>query len=117
MIYDHDFGFDDVNLLVMPCCHINSLYYSFVATWVGGTVMAYNMVSFDPENLLKTFSDHKITFTSLVPTHYIMMLSLPDEVKKKYDLSSIKKLLISSAPARKDTKLGILDHVPQLEAR
>jgi acyl-CoA synthetase (AMP-forming)/AMP-acid ligase II len=112
MIYDHAFSFDDTTLLVMPCCHINSLNYSFVNTWVGGTVMAYNMVSFDPENLLKTFSDHRITFTSLVPTHYIMMLSLPDEVKAKYDLTSIKKLLISSAPARRDTKLGILKMFP-----
>ena len=108
-IFDHDFNIDDVNLLVMPCCHVNSLFYSYVATWVGGTVMAYNMVSFNPENLLKTFSDHKVTFTSLVPTHYIMMLALPDEVKKKYDLTSVKKLLISSAPARRDTKLGILE--------
>ena len=108
-IFDHQFDFDDVNLLVMPCCHVNSLFYSYVATWVGGTVMAYNMVSFNAEDLLKTFSDHKVTFTSLVPTHYIMMLALPDDVKKKYDLTSIKKLLISSAPARRDTKLGILE--------
>ncbi len=108
-IFDHQFDFDDVNLLVMPCCHVNSLFYSYVVTWVGGTVMAYNMVSFNPEDLLKTFSDHRVTFTSLVPTHYIMMLALPDDVKKKYDLTSIKKLLISSAPARRDTKLGVLD--------
>jgi fatty-acyl-CoA synthase len=112
MIYDHDFSFDDIPLLVMPCCHINSLNYSFVNTWVGATVMCYNMVSFDPEDLLKTFSDHKITFTSLVPTHYIMMLALPDTVKAKYDLTSVKKLLISSAPARRDTKLGILAMFP-----
>ena len=111
-IFDHQFDFNDVNLLVMPCCHVNSLFYSFVATWVGGAVMAYNMVSFNPEDLLKTFSDHRVTFTSLVPTHYIMMLALPDEVKKKYDLTSIKKLLISSAPARRDTKLGVLKMFP-----
>jgi fatty-acyl-CoA synthase len=111
-IFDHDFKTDDVVLLVMPCCHVNSLYNSFSLTWVGATVMAYNLVSFDPEDLLKTFSAHKITFTSLVPTHYIMMLALPDEVKNKYDLSTIKKLLISSAPARKDTKLAILDMFP-----
>ena len=108
-IYDQQFNSDDCNLLVMPCCHVNSLFYSFVVTWVGGTVVAYNMVSFNPEELLKTFQDLKVTFTSLVPTHYIMMLTLPDEVKKKYELSSIKKLLISSAPARKDTKLGVLE--------
>jgi fatty-acyl-CoA synthase len=111
-IYEHEFEFNDTNLLVMPCCHVNSLFYSFVITWIGGTVMCYNMVSFDPEKLLKAFSDHKVTFTSLVPTHYIMMLALPSEVKKKYDLTHIKKLLISSAPARRDTKLGILDMFP-----
>ncbi len=115
MIYDHAFNFDDTNLLVMPCCHVNSLFYSFVVTWVGGTVMTYNMVSFNPENLLKTFSEHKVTFTSLVPTHYIMMLALPDDVKKKYDLTCVKKLLISSAPARKDTKLGVLKMFPNSE--
>lgn len=108
-IYDHEFTFDDVNLLVMPCCHVNSLFYSFVVTWVGGTVMAYNMVSFNPEELLRTFAEHKVTFTSLVPTHYIMMLALPAEVKSKYDLGSVKKLLISSAPARRDTKLGVME--------
>jgi len=114
-IFDHDFKTEDVVLLVMPCCHVNSLYNSFPITWLGGTVMAYNMVSFDSEDLLKTFSEHGVTFTSLVPTHYIMMLALSSDVKKKYDLTSIKKLLISSAPARRDTKLGILEMFPNSE--
>jgi acyl-CoA synthetase (AMP-forming)/AMP-acid ligase II len=114
-IYDHNFVHDEVILIVMPCCHVNSIFYSFSITWIGGTVMTYNMASFVPETLLKTFSDHKVTFTSLVPTHYIMMLALSDEIKKKYDLTSIKKLLISSAPARRDTKLGIVEMFPNSE--
>lgn len=109
MLFDHEFGHDDTVLLVMPLCHVNSLMYSYVFTWVGGTAMAYNMVSFDPEDLLRTFQDHKITFTSLVPTHYIMILSLPDEIKKKYDVSSIRTLLTSSAPMRRDTKLAVME--------
>ncbi len=108
-IPEHDFEFDDRVLLVLPMCHINSVYYSFVFTYIGGTCMAYNMRSFDPEDLLKTMAEYKITFTSLVPTHYIMMLSLPDEVKKKYDVSCVKKLLISSAPARRETKIAIME--------
>ena len=62
--------------------------------------MTYNMVSFVPETLLKTFSDHKVTFTSLVPTHYIMMLALSDEIKKKYDLTQSKEAahLLRSCP-------------------
>jgi fatty-acyl-CoA synthase len=114
-IFDHDFKTEDVVLLVMPCCHVNSVYNSFPVTWLGGTVMCYNMVSFNAEDLLRTFSEHKVTFTSLVPTHYIMMLALPEDVKKKYDLTTIKKLLISSAPARRDTKLGILEMFPNSE--
>jgi fatty-acyl-CoA synthase len=112
MMHEHHFTFDDTNLMVMPCCHSNSIKYSFVVTWAGGTVMTYNMVNFNPEDLLKTISGHGITFTSLVPTHYVMLLSLPDEIKNRYDVSRVRKLLISSAPARKDTKLGIMKMFP-----
>jgi acyl-CoA synthetase (AMP-forming)/AMP-acid ligase II len=105
----------DKPLLVMPTCHVNSIFYSFPYTYVAAPVMIYNMVSFDPEDLLKTFDEYKITFTSLVPTHYAMLLSLPDAVRKKYDVSSVRQLLISSAPARKELKLKIMDYFQAAE--
>jgi fatty-acyl-CoA synthase len=105
----------DKVMLVMPMCHVNSIFYSFPYTLVSAPVFVYNMVSFDPEDLLKTISDYKITFTSLVPTHYIMILALPEEVKKKYDVACIRQLLISSAPARKDLKAAIMDHFENAE--
>jgi len=73
---------DDKVMLVMPMCHINSIFYSFSYSYVGASCFVYNMISFDPEDLLSTIDREKITFTSLVPTHYIMMLALPDEVKR-----------------------------------
>ena len=106
---------DDCVMLVMPMCHINSIFYSFTYTYVSARVFVYNMISFDPLDLLKTIEKEKVTFTSLVPTHYIMMLALPDEVKRKIDVSSIRQLLISSAPARKDTKLAIMDYFKNAE--
>jgi len=105
----------DKPMLVMPMCHVNSIYYSFPYTYISAPVMVYNMISFDAEDLLKTISDFKITFTSLVPTHYIMLLSLTDELKQKYDVSSIRQLLISSAPARKDLKLAIMEYFKSAE--
>ncbi|RPJ11475.1 MAG: long-chain fatty acid--CoA ligase, partial [Deltaproteobacteria bacterium] len=60
----------DCVMLVMPMCHINSIYYSFTYTYVSAKVYVYNMISFDPLDLLKTIEKEKITFTSLVPTHY-----------------------------------------------
>jgi fatty-acyl-CoA synthase len=106
---------DDCVMLVMPMCHVNSIFYSFAYTYVSAKCFVYNMISFDPEDLLRTIEREKITFTSLVPTHYIMMLSLPDEIKKSINVSSIRQLLISSAPARKDTKLAIMDYFKNAE--
>jgi acyl-CoA synthetase (AMP-forming)/AMP-acid ligase II len=105
----------DKVMLVMPMCHVNSLLYSFPYTLITAPVFVYNMVSFDPEDLLRTIEKYKITFTSLVPTHYIMILALPDKVKNSIDVSSIRQLLISSAPARKDLKLAIMDYFKNSE--
>jgi acyl-CoA synthetase (AMP-forming)/AMP-acid ligase II len=91
-------------------CHANSLYFSHTFTHLGATCVIDNRKSFDAEALLATLAREKVTFTSLVPTHYIMTLSLQEAVKAKYDVSRVEKLMISSAPARKETKLAILEH-------
>jgi fatty-acyl-CoA synthase len=101
---------DDTALLVMPMCHANSLYFSQTFVHLGATCVIDDRRSFDPEALLATLAGQKVTFTSLVPTHYIMMLGLPDAVKAKYDVSRVEKLMVSSAPARRETKLAILEH-------
>jgi acyl-CoA synthetase (AMP-forming)/AMP-acid ligase II len=108
-----DMGFtaDDTGLLVMPMCHANSLYFSFAFTYLGATCVVDDRKSFDPEHLLATLASG-VTFTSLVPTHYIMLQSLPDAVKREHDLGRVSKLMISSAPARRETKLGIMEQFP-----
>src|SRR5262249_57067539 len=55
-------------------------------------------------------ADVGATFTSLVPTHYIMMLSLPEKTRARYNVDAVTKLMISSAPARRDTKLAIMEY-------
>ena len=104
------FSADDTGLLVMPMCHANSLYFGTTFVHLGATVIVDDHRSFDPEALLATLARERVTFTSLVPTHYIMILALPEEVKARYDMSSVGKLMISSAPARKATKVAILDY-------
>ena len=104
------FSADDTGLLVMPMCHANSLYFGTTFVHLGATVIVDDHRSFDPEALLATLARERVTFTSLVPTHYIMILALPEEVKARYDMSSVGKLMISSAPARKATKVAILEY-------
>lgn len=103
------FTSQDIALLVMPMCHANSLYFSHTFAHLGATCVIDDSQHFDPEKLLSTLALERITFTSLVPTHFIMMLGLPDAVKTQYDVSAVGRLMISSAPARKDTKLAILE--------
>jgi len=73
----------------------------------GASSRIYDAKSFDPEQLLRALAHERATFTSLVPTHYIMMLDCPT-LCAGCDVDSVRKLLISSAPERKDTKLAIL---------
>ncbi|MGO9121737.1 MAG: class I adenylate-forming enzyme family protein [Desulfomonilaceae bacterium] len=96
-------------------CHVNSIFYSFPYTMLTAPICVYNEASFNAEDFLATVEKYKITFASLVPTHYIMILSLPDEIKKKYDVSSMRQLLVSSAPIRKDTKIAVLDFFKNAE--
>ncbi len=104
------FGRDDTALLVMPMCHANSLYFSHTFVHLGATCVVDDRKSFDAEALLAALAREKITFTSLVPTHFIMMLGLPEATKARHDVSAVAKLMISSAPVRRETKLAILEH-------
>jgi acyl-CoA synthetase (AMP-forming)/AMP-acid ligase II len=103
---------DDTGLLVMPLCHANSLYFGVTFAMVGATIVVDDRAHFDPAALLAQLARDRITFTSLVPTHYVMMLDLPSDVKAGHDLQPVGKLLISSAPARRDTKLAIMELFP-----
>ena len=100
----------DSALLVMPMCHANSLFFFGAFTYCGAPCKIYSRKSFDPEHLVRTLAEGGATFTSLVPTHYIMMLALSPEVRRRYNVNAVTKLMISSAPARRDTKLEIMEY-------
>ena len=106
------FTSEDTALLVMPLCHANSLYFGTTFAHLGATCHIEDRRSFEPLSLLRTLAEDRVTFTSLVPTHYIMLLALPPDLKRQFDLSAVDKLMISSAPARQETKLGIMALFP-----
>lgn len=111
---DYGFSEKDVCLNVMPLCHINSVFFSFLFLYLGGTVYVHFAQSFKPEEILQIIEKEKITFISLIPTHYNLILSLPEDYQKP-DVGSIRKLLCSSAPARKSIKKAIMDFFPGVE--
>jgi len=112
-----DFGFSekDKGMIIMPLYHVNSTFYGPLFLYIGGSLFVGRDKGFDPVELLRTFSEEKITFTSLIPTHYSLILNVPEDMHKQFDVSSVRKLLCSSAPARVHIKQGILQVFPNVE--
>jgi acyl-CoA synthetase (AMP-forming)/AMP-acid ligase II len=111
-----DFGFNehDYCMNVMPLCHINSTFFTFTFLYIGGSVYIHPARSFRPEEILEIVEREKITFISLIPTHYNLILNASDDAKNR-DVSSVRKLLCSSAPVRKSMKLAIMEFFPGVE--
>ena len=111
-----DFGFNDHDncMNVMPLCHINSTFFTFTFLYIGASVYIHPARSFRPEEILEIVEREKITFISLIPTHYNLILNVSDEAKNR-DVSSIRKLLCSSAPVRKSMKMAIMEFFPGVE--
>jgi len=112
-----DFGFtsQDVCLNVMPLCHVNSTFFTFTFTYIGGGACIHPARSFRPLEILEVIEREKITFISLIPTHYNIILNAPREEAEKYDTSSIRKLLCSSAPVLAECKRQVMEFFPGVE--
>jgi acyl-CoA synthetase (AMP-forming)/AMP-acid ligase II len=112
-----EFGFseNDYGMIVMPLYHVNSTFYGPLFLYIGASLYVGRDKGFDPVELLKVMSREKMTFTSLIPTHYNMILNVPEDMRKKHDVSSVRKLLCSSAPVRSHVKKGILKCFPNVE--
>ena len=67
---------NDTALLVMPLFHANSLFFATAFAYCGASTWSYDRKQFRSGALLGRCPTEQVTFTSLVPTHYIMMLAL-----------------------------------------
>lgn len=62
----------------------------------GGTVVP--MRKFSPEGFLQAIQDERINWTFVAPTMLERVLALPDDVKRRYRLSSMRTLICAAAP-------------------
>jgi long-chain acyl-CoA synthetase len=64
---------------------------------------------FDPEDLLRLIERYRITHLHMVPTMFVRLLKLSDEVKKKYDISSLRFVVHAAAPCPVDIKRRMIE--------
>jgi fatty-acyl-CoA synthase len=102
----------DDALLVMPMCHANSLNFFTAFLGIGATVTVFSRASFDAALCLRTIGEMGVTFSSLTPTHFSMMLDVPEADRGDAGFEQVAKLMISSAPARVETKRAVMEMFP-----
>ena len=56
------------------------------------------MPRFEPEEFLRLVEAQRITHAQTVPTMFVRLLDLPDEVRRRYDLSSLECVVHAAAP-------------------
>ena len=84
-----------------PLYHAAPLMFNIRSIRFGGTSVV--MEKFDAESALALIEKYQITHSQWVPTHFIRMLRLPDDVRARYDLSSHRVAVHAAAPGRCQT--------------
>ena len=73
----------------------------------GGTVII--MEKFDPEQYLSLVERYRVAHSQLVPTMFSRMLKLPEQVRSRYDLSSLEIAVHAAAPCPVPVKQQMID--------
>lgn len=96
-----------VSLNVGPLYHGAPLSGMITAQRLGGTFVTQR--KFDAEGVLRAVQDHKVCIAQFVPTMFVRILALPDEVRKGYDMSSLKLAIHAAAPCPVEIKRRMID--------
>ena len=90
-----------------PLYHAAPLRHTMVTINMGGTV--FIMDRFDAEASLRLIQDERITHCQWVPTMFVRMLRLPDDVRLSYDMSSLEMAVHAAAPCPVDIKERMIE--------
>jgi acyl-CoA synthetase (AMP-forming)/AMP-acid ligase II len=101
------FGEGDVYLSPAPLYHSAPLVWSMTAIRFGGTAVV--MERFDPEECLRLIEQHRVTHAQFVPTMFVRMLKLPDEVRAAADVSSLRSVVHAAAPCAPEVKRRMIE--------
>jgi long-chain acyl-CoA synthetase len=79
-----------------PLYHAAPLRWSMSIHRMGGTVVV--LEKFDPEGALEAIEKYRCDSGQFVPTHFVRMLKLPEDVRARYDVSSMRSAVHAAAP-------------------
>ncbi len=99
---------EDLHLCTGPLYHAAPLAFSLAAPLHAGVGVVL-MDGWDPEAMLRLVEDHRITHTHLVPIMFHRLLAVAEDVRAKYDVSSVRMVIHGAAPCPVQVKHGMID--------
>jgi acyl-CoA synthetase (AMP-forming)/AMP-acid ligase II len=97
---------DDVHLVAGPLYHSAPGGFALYAHALGQTVVV--MPRFDAEEALRTIERHRCTTTFMAPILLKRLVDLPAETRGRYDVSSMRSIVVAAAPCPMRVKEAIL---------
>jgi acyl-CoA synthetase (AMP-forming)/AMP-acid ligase II len=90
--YTFESTYDDTHLVAGPLYHAAPYAWAIFSLILGNTVVI--MPRFDAEEFLRLVQEYRVTTTWVVPTMLNRIVNLPDNVKDRYDTSSIRSMTV-----------------------
>lgn len=98
---------EGVHLVTGPLYHAAPGGFGTASLHLGHTLVL--MDKWDAEDTLRLVERHRVTSTHMVPTMFHRMLALPDAVKRRYDLSSLRAVIHGAAPIGVEAKKALIE--------
>ncbi len=90
-----------------PLYHAAPLAFSSAQHRIGATVVA--MRRFDAEQALRLIESQRIDTSQWVPTHFRRLTQLPEDVRGRYDVSSLRVAVHAAAPCPVPLKRAMIE--------
>jgi long-chain acyl-CoA synthetase len=100
-------GPGSVYLSPAPLCHSAPLVFCMSMHRIGATTVV--MERFDAQRCLELIERHGVTHAQFVPTHFIRLLQLPDDVRGRYRLDSLRHVQHAAAPCPVPVKRRMIE--------
>ncbi|MDB5610803.1 MAG: long-chain fatty acid--CoA ligase [Bradyrhizobium sp.] len=93
-------------LLPGPLYHSAPNSFGLRSGRLGGALVL--MPRFEPEEFLRLIQDERIDTIFMVPTMFVRLMKLPETVRRKYDVSSLRHVVHAAAPCPADVKCAMI---------
>ena len=108
-VLGHVFGFQPGmrSIIPAPMYHSAPNAYALFGAEVESTMVL--QPRFDAEEFLRLVEKHRITHVQMVPTMFVRLLKLPEEVRRQYDVSSLTNIVHAAAPCPVEVKKSMIE--------